>query len=112
MKKRAPHGASTGSESSLPPLALMRLAMASISSVTEILIEKPRPFDPIPSLGAIVLIQADAHVAGLERDEHTLAVTFDGTLHAEAQDVVIPGEALLDVFHGERNGCGATELLR
>ncbi len=71
----------------MPPLDLMRLAMASISSVTAILIEKPEALGAVPSLGAIVLIQADAHVAGLERDEHTLAVAFDGTLHAEAQNV-------------------------
>src|SRR5262245_53351403 len=56
--------------------------------------------DALPSLGAVVLIEAQTHVAGFERDEHGPAVPFDGPFHAKAHDVLVPRKALVNVFHG------------
>ena len=85
----------------MPPLALMRLAMASMSSVVQISDREAEALDTVPSLAAVILIQVDAHIARFERDKDKPALPLVRALHAEAHDVLVPVGALLNVFHGD-----------
>jgi hypothetical protein len=66
--------------------------------------------DTVPSLGAVILVQVDADVAGFERDEDKPALPLERTVDTEAHNVLVPGGTLLNVFHGDRNGGRAVEL--
>src|SRR6478672_6423129 len=56
----------------------------------------------IEALRAIVLVDQDPHAAGLERHGDELPRALVLLIDGEADDVAVPGEALLEILHGER----------
>ena len=66
----------------------MRFAMASMSSVVPNVDGEAEALDTVPSLGAVILVQVDADVAGFERDEDKPAVPLERTVDTEAHNVL------------------------
>src|SRR6476659_319875 len=56
----------------------------------------------IEALRAVVLGDQDAHGARLERDGDELPRALVLLVHGEADDVAVPGKALLEILHRER----------
>lgn len=65
------------------------------------------------TFGAIVLREQQANVAGHERNRDQFAVALVLPFDREAKDVLIPGQAALQVIDGQRSGEGtAAKRLR
>src|SRR6266705_29219 len=58
-------------------------------------------FDAIPALLAVVLIDQDPHVASAERYRPEFPVALVPPLDRETHHLVVPGQALREVLHGE-----------
>src|SRR5437773_10580723 len=61
----------------------------------------------VPSLGEVVLTQHDVTRAGLHLQAAQTTVRFPALPRCEAEHVPVPGDALLQVVHGERRGHAA-----
>src|SRR3989442_12741384 len=61
----------------------------------------------IPPFREVVLAQHDVAGAGLHLDAADAAPFFPVLAHDEPQDIAVPGDALVQVVHGERRGHGA-----
>src|SRR5439155_20539 len=61
----------------------------------------------VPSLGEVVLTQHDVTRAGLHLQAAQTTVRFPALPRCEAEHVPVPGDALLQVVHGDRRGHGA-----